>query len=548
MIDAPITATDRSSPWIGRVDRLLPLLWLGIYLLLPVSGLSDLMFTSWHDQERDLAALRDLLAKGSSSTIDDNIIGPGYVLAAAVIHWLFGLSPESALVTLARASYALSVAIGLLMVRVLLGRIAAGGPLVSLSGQILFLGLMLVTATWYWSDIPWSHFYATVLVVSLYALRLALVGPALGLAIGTLLGLLASTRTFELVAVLLAWACALAISAVFSLPERGRVRLPTVAAFVASFVGATAVSYLATGKRAPFVYGYHPHLDEQDVLSAGAAAAPVFSIDLIPTKLVQLVVDPCYLALCGLVDNGGVAFWREPLGLQLPALLLLPAVVVGMVWLAVQRRLWADGARELRLMGEMAIAATGLVLGYVGSTMTGSPHLKFGFARDLILPALLVAVLISVLATVGMRHALLRRGEARGASDALLLPAALGLVVLLVATVTVARRVGLPTFESRHLGAVTYTARCARSVCEVHVAARTTKRSAIRIPSRSTLTFSCAGDGSMYTIYARDPSSGVSLPETCHRPRLRSAWPLVMGLPPDLAHMSRVTVIHSTVD
>ena len=43
---------------------LFPLLWIGLYLLLPVSGWASEMFDSWFDQQRDLEALRSLLATG----------------------------------------------------------------------------------------------------------------------------------------------------------------------------------------------------------------------------------------------------------------------------------------------------------------------------------------------------------------------------------------------------------------------------------------------------------------------------------------------------
>ncbi|GIU95303.1 MAG: hypothetical protein KatS3mg012_1760 [Gaiellaceae bacterium] len=552
MTDAPLIATGRPSRLIERVDRLLPLAWLGLYALLPVSGLPDLMFTFWHDQARDLAALRELLEQGSSSAIDDNVIGPAYLLAAASIHWVFGLSPESALVALARASYAVSVAMGLVMVRLLLRRTAAGAPLVSLSGQILFLGLMLVTAFWYWSDVPWSHFFAAALVVSFYVVRRVLPGSAGAAAAGALLGLLATTRTFELAAVVLAWALALALSVALPAFERSRVRLPTMAAFVGSFVATAAVVHLAAAKRAPFVYGYHPHPDQQDVLHAAVAESPTFSFGFIPSKLVQLFVDPCYLSLCQLADNSGVAFWRQPLLLQVPALLFLPAVVLALGWLslrAVHPRYTSGRTGELRLMLEMAIAASGLVLGYVASTMAGSPHLKFGLARDFLLPALLVAILVAVLAVRATRDALARLDERRsrggdpgGVGDVRVPLAALGLVALLALAVSVALSTGLPRFESKHLAAITYASHCSGSVCRVQVVGRTTAGVMVRIPSPSVLAFACAGDDSLRAIYSSDPSRGVGLPDACRRPRLRFAWPAVMGLPPDLAHFERVTV------
>ena len=57
---------------------------------------------------------------------------------------------------------------------------------------------------------------------------------------------------------------------------------------------------------------------------------------------------------------------------------------------AVRRRSSRAGrTRELRLLVEMTIASCGLVIGYAASTLSGSPHLRYGFARDFLLAALL---------------------------------------------------------------------------------------------------------------------------------------------------------------
>ena len=50
----------------------------------------------------------------------------------------------------------------------------------------------------------------------------------------------------------------------------------------------------------------------------------------------------------------------------------------------------------------MTIAATGIVLGYASSTLTGPSHLRYGFARDFMLPALLTAIVTVVLGSTGL--------------------------------------------------------------------------------------------------------------------------------------------------
>ena len=100
-------SASRLSGAVVVLDCAFPLLWLGLYLLLPVSGWATEMFESWFDQGRDLEALRSLLADGRADAIADSVIGPAYIGAAALVHDVFGLSPEDSLVALTRASYAL---------------------------------------------------------------------------------------------------------------------------------------------------------------------------------------------------------------------------------------------------------------------------------------------------------------------------------------------------------------------------------------------------------------------------------------------------------
>ena len=67
------------------------------------------------------------------------------------------------------------------------------------------------------------------------------------------------------------------------------------------------------------------------------------SLGLVPVKLIQLFVDPCYLSLCSISDysTGGGAgtnkdFWSLPLAVQLPALVLLPLCLGGVAYLFVR--------------------------------------------------------------------------------------------------------------------------------------------------------------------------------------------------------------------
>jgi hypothetical protein len=538
---------------VAAIDRGFPLLWIGLYLLLPVSGWASEMFDSWFDQMRDLEAVRSLLENGEAEAIAQSVIGPAYIGTAALIDRVLGVSAEDALIILTRGSYALSVAAGLVLVRVLVARATRAPAIVSLAAQLLFVGLVFAAGTWYWSDVPWSHFFAAFLAAALYAVRFGPSRPSVTWAAvaGALLALLAATRSFELIAVVLAWGIVAVGLRVLRLSDRAWSARRALAGTVA-FVLATAVVYLGTGKREPF-FLYENHLDRQSgSLGEGdIAETPTLSLAFVPVKLVQLVFDPCYLSLCSVSDydaggGGGqnVDLWSLPLAVQLPALLLLPFCLVGVAVLLVRalRRRSAGEGGGTRPLAEMTIAATGLVVGYAASTLSGPSHLRYGFARDFILPALLTAIVAVVLGScVLWRLFERRRPDARISSEVAFVAASFLLVVGAVAATTVARTSGLPRIEGKHLGSVVYSARCAGQSCDVELAATTTRGEAITIPESSTLTFACGGEQGRLTVYASS-LDGVDVAASCPDPRLVAAWPTVMGLPAGDLELAAVAV------
>ena len=565
----------RPATGAGRVaevvDRILPLAWLGIYLLLPVSGWADLMFESWFDQKRDLEALRSVLEEGESDTVADNAIGPAYVALAALLHDVLGLSPENALVALNRASYAVSVAGGMALVRVIVRRLVSAPPAASLAAQFAFVALAFTAGTWYWSDVPWSHFLAACLGVLVYASRfvperISVAGAGI---VGATCALLVLTRSFEAVALLLAWALALAVLAALRI---GTWRPPGAAHVLTGGVvfAATAVAvHVATGKREPFLL-YSSGLGRQsgDLPSAEVAETPTFSPLLVPVKLVQLFVEPCFYSMCRLSDYAGTAepltgslvdssgqerLWRLPLAVQLPSLAFLPicVIVVGalLVWLARNRTVASAHGREARLLVETTIASSGIVLGYAASTLTGPSHLRFGFARDFLLPAALTGVLVVSLGAAGMWLLLSRsRGlrlwptRLRVSPEGGMILGALVAALVLGTAVWAGRTHGLPRIESRQLGPIEYTAQCGDTACDVRLVARTVAGEPISIPEASMLTFGCGSDAARFSIYVQEPSDGVPLDRLCPEARLVAAWPTVMGLPPGRGHLYAVDV------
>ena len=555
-------APPRAVRVVELVDRFFVLVAVGFFLLLPTSGWADVMFDSWLDQKRDLSALREVLADGRAAAIAADGIGPAYIAAAAGLHHLTGLDSQDALVLLTRIAFVLSVACGVLLVRALTRRLVGPPPFVSLGAQVVFLSLVFAAGTWHWSDVPWSHFFAAFLAVGLYAIRvvprqLTVVSAA---GAGAALSLLWLTRTFELLAVLVAWALALVFFAVLRLLGPRTLRAAHLVAGAGAFVATTAAVYLVTGKRDPF-FLYEGSLGNQsgNVRVSEVAETPTLSLSLIPTKLVQLFVEPCFDSLCTVSDYSGRAslspllteeagnlrLWSLPLGVQLPSLLLIPVcllVVGALVVVAVRRRgRLAERARELRLLVEMSLASAAIVFGYSASTLTGSPHLRYGFARDFLLPALLSGIVAVSLGSAGVWLLLSRRRRAgRLSPEFAFVMLAFLTSASLVIVLAAARANGVPRIESRHVGAVTYTATCRGSLCDVSMAAETISGRAASLPEASVLTFDCGNGTPRFTLYAAELRARVNLARECRDPRLVSAWPTVMGLPPGSFELAAV--------
>jgi hypothetical protein len=562
-----------SSPGAGglveQVDRFFFVVWLAIYALLPTSGWATVMFASWLDQKRDLAALKSVIAVGHADAIAQNGVGPAYIAAARVLHELLRLSPEDSLVLLTKGSYAVSVALGVVLVRVLLRQLTDAPTMVTIGAQFAFVGLVFAAGTWHWSDVPWSHFFAAFLAVAVYAVRFAptRLTRLSAVGVGVLLALLSLTRSFEFVALVLAWGIAYVGLAALRLSGARTVRVVHVLSALGAFVATTVAVYGLTGKRGTFLL-YGQSLDTQSGSLGGAEVGqtPTFSFPLVPTKLVQLFVEPCYRSLCSLSDYAGGAkplptdllpdgvesggnerLWRLPLAIQLPSLVLLPIVVIAVAWIvvwAVRHRSAAhERLRAIRLLAEMTIASAGIVVGYSASTLTGSPHLRYGFARDFLLPALLMGIAGVALVSAGIWRLLSSRKRERGLSpEFVFVMLALVGSACAVVVLAYARANGIPRIESKQLGAVTYTATCSGDTCRVAMAAETTSGRAIAIPQASTLTFGCGSDKPRFTVYAKTPADGVRVDGTCSSPRLVAAWPTVMGLPPGAYELAAVEV------
>ena len=237
-----------------------------------------------------------------------------------------------------------------------------------------------------------------------------------------------------------------------------------------------------------------------DLAAGEIGETPTLSLEHVPVKLVQLGLDPCFYALCSFADYGaGVPLRRMPLAIQLPTLMLLPICVVAVgaaLARLVRGRNTSPHLAALGLLAEMTIAACGLAVGCLASTMTGSSHLRYGFAREFLAAALLSAVVFATLASAAI-WALLKHNRRHGRPWTTEFATALAVIATAAAftlALAVARAEGLPRLDSRHLGVVEYNAACQGRTCDIAITATTVAGERISVPRASTLTFAC-GEG-----------------------------------------------------
>jgi hypothetical protein len=275
--------------------------------------------------------------------------------------------------------------------------------------------------------------------------------------------------------------------------------------------------------------------------------ATIPSLDLahLHLKVVQLFLDPCFYSLCSLHEYAGIrAAWRQPLSVQLPALVLIPFCVVAVGVLVVRasrrRQYVTDEPRQLQLLTEMTVATCGLTLGYLASSWASSSALRYGFARDFMLASLLAGMVGVCVLMAWLYGAVLRRGGQRPGRTCVMATAA-GVIVLMIGVV-VARTYGLPRVDSRHLATLEYTATCEPRTCTVEIAATNDGGAPVALPTTSLLTFGCGSAEPRFTLYVTDPTSGAAIPASCAEPRLVAAWPTIMGVPPSSDVLRAVAV------
>jgi hypothetical protein len=334
------------------------------------------------DQSILLASFEDLLSPGSGRPDLVAIgTGPGYLTLARALHLAGGTSIE----TLSLLSLVSSVVAVVLVMSSAFGvaaRRLAADPLAAITVSLLTLFVPLA----YLSRAPWTHLPATAIALGVVA-AIRWTGSSRAAAwatVGILSALLFQTRNFEALVLGLAAVVTYAVTAALGWRAGHRPSIPlrVVAWAVVGFGLGWAAMGMATGTWLPY---------EQYSIQ-WTASDRALSIESLLVAGPQVLIDPCYLSICADITLARPADpWltsstalAQPLARNTPALIAATSAA----WLLA---IWAVRRRD-RVPADIWIALLAsamLVIGYLSNPIMGGAHLKYGVARDFLLPSLL---------------------------------------------------------------------------------------------------------------------------------------------------------------
>lgn len=415
--------SSREPWWSPRcaVGPLSLLAAVALWLALPVAPMSEQLMRSWSDQLVLLSAFEHLLSVG------DGLAGtgtaPGYLALAWTAHAVTRAPVADSLVLVSRASLLIAYGTTLLSA---VGRVR-GRLLVSLPALLAVATLSLLTPTAFFSGFPWTHMPACALgMLTILGIRLCGSAPAPGAALTAgSLTLLLQTRNFEAQVLII---CLLVCCAVLLLSRRRpiawrRVCRPALTA-VATSAGVWAAVALVTGQWQPY---------EQYAATLSASDRTLTPASFL-ASLPQVFVDPCYRSICALSDYPpesrglfptSTVAWQAPLLNQLPAFAVAFVFASGLVVVTLRRR----SAVPVDV-GVALLASVAFVVAYCANPVMGGAHLKYGVARDFLLPTGLAIWSLGRLLFQLQNDATVRAGARRATLVAALACAVAGLAAV----------------------------------------------------------------------------------------------------------------------
>ncbi|MEQ8757939.1 MAG: hypothetical protein RID09_31085 [Coleofasciculus sp. G1-WW12-02] len=525
-------------------------LLLVITLNLPYSGQGEVVQVTWSDQSVFLKALQDVLAGKPSLLIENGVVGSGYTTLGVIVTQVTGVSPQAALVLLNRFSFVSTV-----LVFFLLSKIITRQGLKSINLEkgvssprtyilqkdsnliaLIYTITLLFSAHFVsFSDIPWSHFPATLLALLgiLYILyldnnfkkgnsKISLFGLSI---FGLTLGLLTQVRSFEGIALsisVIIWWFFVSVNAIKMSGIKNYFKysvgylIVVTLSFAVTFYGSLVVT----------------HQTSVPLLYASSKAQNPFAREIFTTypdnfwvKFVQVFIDPNFFSLNQSYKIKPLIFgfefdsWRMPFLLQIPSLMYsIPASFLLVIVLVIKRK--SKALVEPNILIPILVGSI-LTLAYICSPTFGSPHLKYGVVRNM----MLVSWCFALVASPGNFYRYL---VSRDNLSVFLMPIFLPIVVgILYGQILV--KSGFIEFNYMHIKEIKLEQKCQQLTCSINVKTYNPKGKPIQPPyQRYIVTGSCPSTGKiMATTLSRQGQPFTLLP--CPERYKVDVYPINMG-------------------
>jgi hypothetical protein len=521
-----------------------------ITLILPYSGDGKEVQLGWWDQSLFLASLKEALSGKSPVGVTEGLVGPGYIALGVITTKILGTNPATSLVILNRVSFFSTVLVFFVISSLLLRKVLQanvqipasiyGHKAIIIANILAFLytfTLVLSSNFVSFSDIPWTHFPATLLTL---VCILSTVYSVEGLTnnrptqyvsftiLGTALGLLMQVRFFEgviFVAALVVWLLLLFLKHLKSSKKGLWLTIKAVPVVLFSFIVTSYLSlFLSHTKNFHMLYftlaKHNPTIREITKIY----------IDNFPLKFIQLFIDPNFFSMNQNYTIQPIIFgfnftsWKMPLVLQVPVLIyLLPCTLILLVFI-----LFVKKDTSFFLSAEFflpLLVATGLITGYVSSAASGSPHLKYGFVRDFMAPTWCLALTAGpwiFYSYIGSHIVYVRK-------LLLLLPSALPIFICLLYGQVLIKFTPFFQFKDFHIQTLNLSHHCSGLECSVRVKMYNSKKQLVEAPrQRYIITSLCPSTAEQTAVTLSSENQLFTLP-SCVESYPVNVFPVNMG-------------------
>lgn len=391
--------------------------------ILPCSGAGVEVQSTWWDQSQYISALRQTLNGKLSTQVETGWLGKSYVAFGILITKLFNTDPQLSLVWLNRVSFVGTLLVFYYISFLLTHRFLSQtlkrstnrskSKVEIISSIISFaytISILLSSNFYLFSDIPWTHFVATFLLLCCFLFlflfwerenvqRNIISQFILASGFGLSFSLLVQLRFFEglifLISIIV-WITSYLIFSEKQVAKSGCLKFLGLVGFSSPVMILAFYVCSVLSKSENLISSY---LDMPDPFIKEYTKIYIYESLL---KFVQIFIDTNFyttnhnysIAPIFLNAGGFVNTFSMPLFLQVPCLMfVLPFSYVFLLVYAI--KFLKNRMHDQILKPEFLLpflVGNGLILGYISNAAAGSPHLKYGFVRDFMAPTWCLAL------------------------------------------------------------------------------------------------------------------------------------------------------------